>query len=373
MTALESYLGGFTAEPGYLNYGRMGPLAASVVEQSRADVQLLASARYGSLGEFDRQDARVRAALAPLLGRPAEQIVFQPNTSTGLMHAMFGLHGGVLLSAQEFPSLPIAAVRAQQALGRVKPLWIEAVHGVVTPGQIREQLDHSVAAVAVSLVDSRTGFLADLEGIREVIGDRLLIVDAIQGFGIVDAPFELADVVVSGGQKWLRSGWGTGFMALSEIAISRLVPVFSGFTGTTETEPWGHVPPPASGASAYRVTNPDPMAESRFATALEEIAKVGVDVINSVMSASVAQVLELADEFSVPIVSSRSEQERAGIVVLQPGENRLALLNAALHNHGVSVSSRLGTIRLSVHAGTSVETLTMLRSALVEYAATASR
>jgi len=49
----------------------------------------------------------------------------------------------------------------------------------VTPGNIRDQLTASVEAVAVSLVDFRTGYLVDLEGIRQVIGDRLLIVDAI--------------------------------------------------------------------------------------------------------------------------------------------------------------------------------------------------
>ncbi len=39
----------------------------------------------------------------------------------------------------------------------------------------------------VSLVDFRTGYRADLAALRDVIGDRLLIVDAIQGFGAVDA------------------------------------------------------------------------------------------------------------------------------------------------------------------------------------------
>ena len=102
----------------------------------------------------------------------------------------------------------------------------------------------------MSLVDSRTGYLCDIEGIRQVIGDRLLIVDAIQGFGVVDAPWEVADVVLSGGQKWCRAGWGTGFMALSARPLERLTPVFSGFTGTEEGEPWDEVPPPAPDARA---------------------------------------------------------------------------------------------------------------------------
>ena len=44
---------------------------------------------------------RVQAAVAALTGFRPDQIVFQPNTSQGLMHAMFGITGGVALSAAE--------------------------------------------------------------------------------------------------------------------------------------------------------------------------------------------------------------------------------------------------------------------------------
>ena len=321
---------------------------------------------------FGEQDPRVRAAPSALLCFPADALVFPPNTSQGLMHAMFGLTGSVLLSPDEFPSVPIAAVRAQEALHAVQPVWLETDHGKVTPGQIREQLESNVAAVAVSLVDSRTGYLCDIEGIRQVIGDRLLIVDAIQGFGVVDAPWEAADVVVTGGQKWCRAGWGTGLMALSPRALERLTPVFSGFTGTEEAEPWGHVPPPAPGARAYRVSNPDPIAEARFAAALEDIAQAGVPAINTAVAERVSRVIELADEFAVPVVSSRDEQERAGIVVLEPPAGQVTYLTASMHNHGVTATTRQGQVRLSVHAATSEETLDMLRGAFVSYGTAAS-
>ena len=205
-----------------------------------------------------------------------------------------------------------------------------------------------------------------------MIGDRLLIVDAIQGFGIVDAPWEVADVVLSGGQKWCRAGWGTGIMALSARALERLTPVFSGFTGTEEAEPWGEVPPPAPDARAYRVSNPDPVAEARLSAALEEIAQVGVGAINKVVAEHVSEVIDLADEFAIAVVSSRDEQERAGIVVLEPPAGQVTYLTASLHNHGVTATTRDGQVRLSVHAATSEETLEMLRAAFVSYGTAAS-
>lgn len=365
--SIDDYLAGFTEEPGYLDYGRVGPIARSAAEETFAFTHVLERARHGSLDVLREQDARLRAAASALTGFDADQVVTVPNTTTGLMHAMFGLTGTVLLSPGEFPSLPIAAVRAQEALHSVQPAWLETDHGKVTPGQIREQLEDRVAAVAVSVVDSRTGYLCDLEGIRQVIGDRLLIVDAIQGFSVVDAPWELADVVVTGGQKWCRAGWGTGFMAVSARAREQLTPVFSGFTGTEEDEVWDEVPPPASTARAFRVSNPDPIAAARFAATMEEIAAAGVEAVNARMAENVSRVIDLADEFAIPVSSSRDERERAGIVVLEPEPEHVTVLSASLHNHGVTATTRLGSVRLSVHAVLPEDTVEMLRGAFVSF------
>ena len=85
--------------------------------------------------------------------------------------------------------------------------------------------------------------------------------------------------IVSGGQKWVRAGWGTGFLALSDRALERLTPVFSGFAGTDVDLPLDEVLPPAQDARAYAISNPSPIAEARLAGALEQIAAVGVDQI----------------------------------------------------------------------------------------------
>ena len=148
--------------------------------------------------------------------------------------------------------------------------------------------------------------------------------------------------------------------------------MFSGFTGTEEDEPWGHVPPPAPDARAYRVSNPDPIAEARFAAALEDIAAAGVPAINAAITGWVSRVIELADEFALAVVSSRDEQERAGIVVLEPPAGQVTYLTASLHNHGVTATTRNGQVRLSMHAATNEETLDMLRAAFVSYGTAAS-
>ncbi len=367
MKSIEDFTSGFDEDPGYLNFAAVGPFGRVVVEEEQAQVELLRRARFGSLGSLERQDERVRAAISAVTGFRADHIAFQPNTSMGLMHAMFGITGSVLLSKAEFPSMTFAADRAASSLGVLKPVWLETDYGQVTPGAVKEQLDSSITAVAVSLVDFRTGYLADIEGIRQVIGDRLLIVDAIQGFGIVDAPYTVADVVVSGGQKWARAGWDTGFLALSDRAADALTPVMTGWMAGDDL-PLDEVLPVGRGAGAFRVSNPSPIAQARLSAALEDIASVGVAEIGRAVLERSGRMIEIADEFGIPVVSSRAESERAGIVVLEPSADQLTVLTASLHNHGVTVTTRQGRVRLSSHATTTDETLDMLRSSFLSYA-----
>ena len=369
MSEPQAYLQTFGEEPGYLDFARMGPISSTVRDEEAVQSALFGRARFGTLDSLLDQDERVRDAAAALTGFSPDAIVFQPNTSQGLMHAMLGLTGGLAVSPGEFPSVTYAAVRSAEALGVLAPHWLDTDHGRLTPGNLRDQLTPAVTAVAVSLVDPRTGYLVDLEGIRQVIGDRLLIVDAIQGFGVVNAPYSLADVVVSGGQKWVRSGWGTGFMALSERAIEQLTPVISGFNGTEHGgDTFDRVETPARGARAFQVSKPDPIAQARFAAALEEIAQVGVREINALVAQNVSRVIDLADEYALPVVSPRNEAERAGIVVVEPQPDQLTMLTASLFNHGVTATSRDGHVRLSPHAFADEDTFDMLRGSLVSFA-----
>jgi len=365
MTTIEEFRSGFGEEPGYLDFARLGPLGAAVIAEEQAQLELLRRVRFGSLAGLASQDERLRDAVAGLTGFRADQVVFQPDTSTGLMHAMFGLTGGVLLSPAEFPAVTFAVARAAEALGVLVPSWLEP--GPVTPAGVKEHLSAKTVAVAVSLVDYRTGYLADIDGIRQVIGDRLLIVDAVQGIGVVEAPYAVADVVVAGGQKWLRAGRGTGLMVMSDRALERLTPVFSGFAADAVELP-SEVGHPGAGAAAYSMSPPSPVAQARLATAIEEISAVGVPAINRAVAERVGRIIELADEFAIPVSSSRAEHERAGIVVLEPASDQFTVLVASLFNHGVSVTARQGTVRVSAHVSTTDETLQMLRSAFSGFA-----
>jgi len=367
MDGLSRFLAGFGEDPGYLDFAAFGPLSAAVLAEDAAQRDALTRARWGAVERMDSNVDRLRAAAAAVTGFRDDQIAFQPGTTDGLMQAVFGVTGGILVSPAEFPSLPTAAVRASEALQATAPIWLETDHGRVTPGLIRDQLTSTTTAVAVSAVDARTGYVADLEGIRQVIGERLLIVDAVQALGAVDAPWTAADVVACGGQKWLRAGFGTGFVAMSDRAVNRLTPVLSGIGGFPG-DTWDEVPDPAPGTAGFQAGDVDQPAAGRLAAALEDLHEAGERAVAARIAEHAQRIIELADEVAAPVVSPRTPAERAGIVVLEPRPDQLTALTAALFNHGVSVTIRQGAVRLSPHAGTTEETLGLLRSALLAYA-----
>lgn len=364
---LDAFIAGFSEEPGYLNHPRLSPIGEHALAEERAMADVLSHARFGSFATLEEQDERVRTSVAALVRMRPDQIVFQPSTSQALMHVMFGLTGGVAASSGEFPSVGYAMTRAAQALGVLVPHTITPEHDRVTPGVVRDQLAASVVAVVVSLVDYRTGHLVDLEGIRQVIGDRLLIVDAIQGAGIVDAPWEVADVIASGGQKWLRAGQGTGFLALSDRAREQLTPVWSGWLAHGTPELLHEVVEPAADAGAFRVGYADSFAQARLAGAVDAVVAAGVPSIRSIVEERTARLIDLADEAGVEVVSPRESAERAGIVVLEPHPEFVSALAAALHNHGVSVTVRSGRVRLGAHVSTGEETFEQFRASLAEF------
>ena len=125
---------------------------------------------------------------------------------------------------------------------------------------------------------------------------------------------------------------------------------------------------PSSGAKAFQVSNPSPIAQARLSAALEQLAEVGIPAVAARVAEKAAQVIELADEFGIPVTSPRDERERAGIVVLEPAIDQLTALVASLHNHGVTVTARDTSVRVSVHTTTTEESFAMLRAGFQSFA-----
>lgn len=365
MSTFQDYVDTFDNESGYLNWAAFGPLSPSVREEVFADADLLGNGRPSSLSLVWERVGQAQEVVAELLGGDADDVTLQPSSTQGLMHALYGLSGAVIASTAEFPSVSLTLERASTASERaLTPRWITPDDGRVTPDAVAEALDDEVTALAVSHVDFRTGYRADLAALREAIGpDRLLIVDAVQSFGVIDVDYSAADVVVGHGYKWLRAGRGSAFAWFSPRARERIIPVLSGITGTTASGLFvDELPAPAASARAYTISGPDTLAAGRLAIGVRDMRDAGIAAIEERLAEHVDTVLEIADRHGIEVSSPRERSQRAGIVALAPEEP--ARLAAALANAGLVVTARGSSVRIAPHAGTDADTFQLLDDTL---------
>ena len=356
------YLLQFSEPAGYLDFARFGPPSHAVLDTTARLSEKATHAGPSTVDELMREETRAKAAAARLCRSDIDHIVLQPNTSLGLMQAAFNAPGGaVLVSAAEFPANTYPWARAEQA-GRLTVRRLPA--GYVTADRVAEALTDDISMVSVSAVDYRTGYRADLAALREVVGDRLLVVDGIQGFGVIEAPWEVADILVVGGQKWLRAGWGTGFAMLSDRALERMDPVLSGWTGARDPGLFDdEIHPADSTAAAWSISNLSPVTSGAFAAALELVEEAGVDPIAAHIAERVEALEDVLLSHGAQIVSAR--ERRAGILAFTLPEHPPEQIGAALNAAGIAATVRPEHIRLSPHASTSLEIAERLSAALV--------
>ncbi|NIH88401.1 aminotransferase class V-fold PLP-dependent enzyme [Amycolatopsis granulosa] len=358
-----SYLLQFDEPAGYLDFARYGPPSHAVVDTTARLLHSSAKAGPSTVDDLMRQEVRAKAAVARLCGTDTDHVVLLPNTSQGLFQAAFNAPPGeVLVSAAEFPANTYPWARAAEA-GRITLRRMRPPHGYATPEAVAAELSGDTTTVSVSAVDFRTGYRADLAALRDTVGDRLLVVDGIQGFGVADEPWQAADVLVVGGQKWLRAGWGTGFAVLSDRALERLRPVLSGWTGAHDAGLFDdEIHPPAEFAASWSISNLSPVTSGAFAAALELVEDAGVAAIESRIAERVGELEEMLRSLGAEIVSAT--QRRAGILAFRLPGHSAERVGAVLAADGIAATVRTDHVRLSPHASTPASAAEAVRAAL---------
>ncbi|WP_181775459.1 aminotransferase class V-fold PLP-dependent enzyme [Amycolatopsis pittospori] len=355
------YLLQFDEPAGYLDFARFGPPSHAVLDTTASLLDSSTKAGPSTVDDLMRQETRAKAAAARLSGSDTDHTVLLPHTSLGLFQAAFNAPGGeALVSASEFPANTYPWARAEQA-GRLTVRRLPL--GNVTADGIKAALTPETSLVSVSAVDFRTGYRADLAAIREAVGDRLLVVDGIQGFGVTETPWEVADVLVVGGQKWLRAGWGTGFAVLSDRALERMEPILSGWTGARDPGLFDdEIHPADETAAAWSISNLSPITSGAFAAALELVEEAGVAAIAGRIAERVGELEEVVKSVGGEVVSA--VERRAGILAFTVPGHAAEQVGTALANAGIAATVRPEHVRLSPHASTPASAAEQVRSAL---------
>ena len=363
-----AYLAEFSEPDGYLDFAGIGPVSRRVEETLNHEAEAIREVAEPLGSRFERTIGVATAAAAKLLAASPETVGIVGSTGIGIFHIAFGLRGGnVVVPAWEFPANLYPWIRAEQAGIIDEVRAVRVPDGRLTADVLKPFVDRDTAALALSSVDYSTGFRPDLDAMRELAGDALLVVDAIQTVGAFPASLDPADVVVAGGQKWLRAGMGMAVMAVSSRAMERLEPTLSGWLGVAEPFDFDLPVPQPVHASAlrYQMSAPPLPAAAGITAALEVLELAGIDAISEAVLARSAAVEEAGRRAGAEVLAPwRSDSERSGVVSLrmpdEPPEATLARLASAEY----TASIRRGWLRLSPHATTPLATIEYLARVL---------
>ena len=350
----------WTGATTYLNNASIGPIP----ERTRLALDAFNAKRTAPHLLPDREMqaalAEARAAAARLIGSSPDEIALAPNTSTGINVAARALpleRGDiVLLSDREFPAnvYPWKNLADRGVTAEIAPVTAD---GFPDEAHLLERLrDPRVKVLAVSFVQFSNGYRADLKTLSAACraNGTYFVVDAIQGLG--NSPLDVRevpiDILATGGQKWLLSPWGTGFIYVRRELIPRLGPAQVGWMAYEGTDDFTNLVKYSetlrSDGRRFEVGTFGFQDALGFSTSLSLLETLTVDAVAAYTRALAEPLLAWARSHGVKIVSPTDEVHRSAIVCLAP--EPAAESFRRLKQAGVVCAFREGAIRLSPHA-----------------------
>lgn len=285
--------------------------------------------------QWSETSSRARGALAALLTVAPDRISFTGSATEGLNLACLGLPlsrgSRVAVAADEFPSVLQPWIILQQR-------GIEIVRVPIRSEPERTAALAAAAAgvqvLAVSHVHWRTGTRVNLEQLAAACrpGGAWLIVDGVQAVGAVPVRAGLADAYCGSSFKWLLSGFGLGFMTLSERLAEQWMPPLRGYENEwpSRNPQYGHLNHPGICA---------------LDASLQLLAKCGWDTIFHRIAHLNEYLLERLLERDFTVLTPRTAT--AGIVSVRRGD--AALLVECLARDSIFVADRDAIVRASPH------------------------
>ncbi|HZM27971.1 MAG TPA: aminotransferase class V-fold PLP-dependent enzyme [Gemmatimonadales bacterium] len=348
----------WTSDVIYLNAAGIGPLP----ERSRRALEEFAALRaaphriserhlFGTLAES-------RRLAAALINADTAEIALAQNTSYGVNLAAralpLELGDIILLSDREFPAnvYPWLAQRDRGAEIEIAPTTTE---GWPDEAYMLQRMAHPrVKVLAVSLTQFANGYTVDLGGLSRVarMTGTYLAVDAIQAVGQmpVDVQRTPVDFLACGGQKWLLSPWGSGFVYVRRELIPKLAPADVGwlaFEGTDDlSRLTAYDTTLRSDARRYELVTLPYQDFAGFNASVGLLLEVGIEAIRDYLRAVIQPVLSWAASAGVRVASPQGVHGSAIVCLDLPDAPRAY---RALKKEGIVATVREGVVRLSPH------------------------
>ena len=344
----------------FLNHASTGPLPQRAVDALNEATALRAEPwKFTFEMQFGTLE-KARAACARLVNGDAREIALMVNTSYGLNLAARALPfepGDVIVTSdREYPSNIYPWMELEVARG-VKLVRVPCDGVLPDEAAILAALDRPrVRAVVLSWVSFASGYRIDVERIGRACRERGIwfVLDAIQGVGTVplDVRAMDVDIVACGGQKWLLSPWGTGFVWLRPDLVQTLRPVDVSWMATRNSDDFSRLIEYdftyREDARRFEVITLPYQDFVGFNASLDLFFEVGLDEVYARIHRLTTRIVEWSfDTPGVTLLTPPDRAHRAGIVAVAPWDPVEA--SERLTAAGVTHSLRERAIRLSPH------------------------
>ena len=302
-------------------FGNGGCKASKVAMEQFFEEQF--SGRAEGKKRWNEATEETRQLAAQLLGGvDTKNIAFTKNTVEGIniIAQAFPWQEGdkVLLNDQEHTSnlMPWLALKQRGVICDV----IKASNYSLPVEELEAAMDEHTRIVAISHVQSATGYRCDLQRLAEICHQRgiFLVVDAIQSLGLCpcDANEWGVDAIAAGGHKSLLAVPGVGILYVSPALLAKLRPLYAGSSAvcSIDREQWINAYSDETMAQKLELSNLNYPGIYALREGLKLILEVGVENIWAHVSALSAKLNAALREIGYEVVTSAEQEHQAGIV-----------------------------------------------------------
>jgi selenocysteine lyase/cysteine desulfurase len=199
----------------YLNTAAAGPLAQTTAQAGAHYYEQMMNDGDVHWDEWLARCEEVRRQVADFINAEQEEIGFTTNTSSGMNLIIDALekHGEVISCDLEFPVTTIPWMHR-----RVPVHFVKSIEGVVRAEDVQAAMNTRTGIISMSYVQFSNGFRSDLDELSSIKGNHAFVVNASQAAGVfeIDVKRMKIDALCATGHKWMRSGYGSGFVYISK-------------------------------------------------------------------------------------------------------------------------------------------------------------
>lgn len=319
----------FVNTRGYLDTPTYGlPPRATLDALRRAGEDWAARANWRRWEEDGEECRRLFAGLVRVEAA-AVALVPAASVAAGIVASSLPVAPGdnVVLNAADFTStiLPFEALR-------LRGVEVRKAQLADLPGAV----DERTTLVAVSLVQSATGEVVNLQALKQ--GGARLFVDGSQAVGAIEVDASAIDYFACHAYKWLLSPRGLGFLSIRHDRLDELEPWLAGWKARANPyEDYYGIPAELTDDARLHDVSLSWFAAAGARESLSLITELGPRRI-------AAHNLGLADDFALAMGAASPQSPIVQIPVADPAAARIRLQEA-----GVSCAVRAGAIRVAFH------------------------